>query len=88
MIRKLPGIYSQLIGYSVYKVNAVNTGTVKKELLQQNIMKVKHIFASLLVRHNIFQPPKHMFKKFAVINLIVPEIGKLVLKKHVMIRAL
>lgn len=61
------------IGYLVYKVNAVNIGTVKKELLQQNMIKGKHMFCQFIIQAQLYSTTNtHVYATLvAVINLVV-----------------
>jgi len=62
-----------LIGYLVYKVNAVNIGTVKKELLQHNMIRGKHMFCRFIISsQNFSTTDTHVYATLvAVINLVV-----------------
>lgn len=62
-----------LIGYLVYKVNAVNIGTVKKELLQHNMIRGKHMFCRFIISAQHFSTTDtHVYATLvAVLNPVV-----------------
>ncbi|XP_026818793.1 pre-mRNA-splicing factor CWC22 homolog [Rhopalosiphum maidis] len=69
------------IVYLVSKVNGINIGTVKKELLKQNIIRGKHLFCNSIIHAQIASCSNdtHVYATLvAVINLAFPEIGKLI----------
>jgi len=61
------------IGYLVYKVNAVNIGIVKKELLQQNMRRGNEMFCTFIIHAQLSSiADTHVYATLvAVINLVV-----------------
>ncbi|XP_022168926.1 pre-mRNA-splicing factor CWC22 homolog isoform X2 [Myzus persicae] len=69
--------------YLVYKVNGVNIGTVQKELLQLNMKRANNMFSQLIIQKQLTSTKDtHVYATLiSVINLVLPEVGELVLKR-------
>ncbi|XP_025417781.1 pre-mRNA-splicing factor CWC22 homolog isoform X1 [Sipha flava] len=70
----------------INKVNAVNIGTVRKELLKLNILRGKGIFCQFITQAQIASiKDTHVYATLvAVINYVFPIIGELLLTKCIM----
>jgi len=60
----------------IYKVNAINIGTVRKELLQQNLLRGKHSFCQFITEAQQFlSQDTHVYASLvALINFIVSSV--------------
>ncbi|XP_060845232.1 pre-mRNA-splicing factor CWC22 homolog [Rhopalosiphum padi] len=75
------------IVYLLCKVNGINIGTVKKELLKQNILRGQNLFCNFIIQAQLTSCSNdtHVYATLvAVINLVFPEIGELVLNRIIM----
>ncbi|KAF0762831.1 pre-mRNA-splicing factor CWC22 [Aphis craccivora] len=75
------------ISYLVSIANSINIGNVKKELLQQNLIRGKHLFCHFIIQAQLTSSSQntHVYATLvAVINLELPEIGELVLNRFIM----
>ncbi|XP_025203498.1 pre-mRNA-splicing factor CWC22 homolog [Melanaphis sacchari] len=74
------------ISYLLLSLNDNNIGIVKKELIQHDLLRFKELFSHYIIQGVLH--PTHLDKNsnvyaalIAVINLVIPEIGKLVLDR-------